>query len=141
VKRASGWISAGLACTALLSGCGGGGGGKKDNASRFSGEQANVARVVDELQSAARDGAGARICSQLFTQNLAISIQRASRRPCGQEVAANLGPKTSFDVVGIQLRGTTAVAQVRDEKDRRSSLVFLRQAGQWRIARIGRLTS
>ena len=142
MRRAAGIVAVGMACAALLGACGGDDDGAGDNAERFDGERQRVAEVVDELQAAAREGNGERICDGLFTENLKISVQRASGRSCAEEVNANLeGSETTFEVVGIQLRGGSAVAQVRDENARRSSLVFLREGGDWRIARIGRLAT
>ena len=135
MTRSTGRNAAALACLALLGGCGGDDGDE----GRFEGERANVARVVEQLQDAARQGDGARICGQLFTRNLAISVARASRRPCAQEVTSNLGTGTTFEVLDVQVRPSSAVAQIRDETERRSSLVFLREGGGWRIARIGRI--
>lgn len=141
MSRGAGRILAGTAAALVAAGCGGGDDEPEGaNASRFEGERAKVAQVVDDLQSAARDGDGDRICEELFTENLRISVQRASRRSCAEEVASNLETdEATFQVDGIELRRNSAVARVVDERDRRSSLVFLREGGDWRIARIGRL--
>lgn len=130
------WMCAAAAVTcALVGGCGGETG---ENEGQFEGEQAKVAKVVDELQAAGRAGDGDRICDDLFTENLRISVSRASKRACAEEVVSNIGGKeTAFEVSGIKIEGGNATAELVDQEDRVSSVLFQREGDRWRIARIG----
>jgi hypothetical protein len=124
-------------CAALVAlGCGDGGGGS--NESRYSGEKASVARVIDELGSASRDGDGRRICSHLLTANLAISIARAAKQPCAVEIVQQLFAEDAhFDIEDLGIAGKQATIRVKDQNDRESTLLLAKQKGRWRIARIG----
>lgn len=133
--RATRRLIAGATCALLVAACGGGGG---ENEGRYDGAEAEVAKVVDQLQSAGRESDGDRICEDLFTENLSISVQRASKRPCPEEVTSNIsGEDTTFEVSDIKINGKNATAELVDEKDRRSSVLFQQEGGEWRIARIG----
>ena len=127
-------ISSGLLIAAALAACGG---GSNSNADKYSGEKAKVATVIDELGKAARSGDGRRICDQLFDANLRISVRRASKHACAQEVVDKIfDQKTSYDVQSLGLSGNTANVRVKDQKGRKSLLLLLRESGSWRIARI-----
>jgi hypothetical protein len=118
-----------------VTGCGGS--DKTDNSSKYEGEKADVAAVVDDLTDAARDKDGQRICTQLFTRNLAVSVRRASRQPCGDAVTKNIGAKDAdFKVTGINLVRNQATIGVQDQKKRRSLLQLQKAGGSWRIAAI-----
>ena len=126
-----------LACAGVLAGCGGGDDdGKNDD--RFEGEAADIARVVDELGQAARDKDAKKICEDLMTINLQVSIRRAAGTSCGAEVTENLFVEdASFRAEKIDVDGDNATAEVVDQDDRRSSLLFQKGDDGWRIARIG----
>ena len=133
--RATRRVIAGATCALLMGACGGGGGG--ENEGRYDGAEAEVAKVVDQLQSAGRESDGDRICEDLFTKNLSISVQRASKRECAEEVTSNIsGEDTTFEVSKIKINGKNATAELVDEEDRRSSVLFQQEGGGWRIARI-----
>ena len=119
---------------ALLGGCG----GDDSNEDRYDGEKARVAKVIDELSAAAREGDGQTICSELFTRNLAISVARASKQPCAAEVTENVfAEEAAYAVQDLGLTGRQAVVRVTDEKDRRSTLLLQKEKGRWLIARVG----
>ncbi|HZO36020.1 MAG TPA: hypothetical protein VFB41_04000 [Solirubrobacteraceae bacterium] len=122
-----------LLSAGAIAGCG-------DKASLTSGDTAQdkVTAVIDDLGTSARDGDGDRICKELFTSNLRISVARASGTTCAKEVGANIfSSDTKFDIGDVTVDGTTATASVTDQDGRTSSLVFASEDGQWRIARIG----
>lgn len=119
-----------LLCGGVIAGCAGGedGGGS---------DEAKVRAVVDELQTAAREGNGSRICEELFTENLRISIQRAAKRPCPDEVTDNIArDDASFDVLDLELNGDNANARLVDQRGEESDVLFQRDGERWRIARI-----
>ena len=117
---------AALCAAGVLASCGGGGDGEGE-----------VKDVVEELESASREGDGARICNELFTENLAISIRRAAKQPCADEVTQNVASKSArFTVAELEVDGDKATAQLVDEKEQRSDVLFERDGDSWRIARI-----
>ena len=131
-----GGVLAAIGAALVVAGCGGGGDGS--NASRYSGEKAKAARVIDELEAASRAADGNRICKQLFTRNLAISVTKASKRQCATEVTSQLfADDADFKVEDIAVAGKQASLRVKDQEDRVSLLVLLKQRGRWRIGRIG----
>ena len=128
-----------LICIALgaaaLTGCGSDHG---SNGSKYDGQKAEVAAVIDSLGNAARDGAGTRICQDIFTSNLRISVTRAAHQPCADEVTQNVFNKeTKYAVEDLSVIGDQATARVKDQKDRTSVLLLQKAGGRWRIARIG----
>jgi hypothetical protein len=124
---------AALAAALLVAGCGGGADAEKNEADRK-----DVKDVVAQLSVAARDGDAARICDGLLTDNLQASITKAAGQSCDKEVGANVfGPKTRFVVEKLDVASSQAVALVKDQDGRQSSLVLLPESGSWKIARIG----
>jgi hypothetical protein len=127
--------AAGLAVLAVT-GCGG---GSSDgaNAKRFSGDRREVARVVDALQSAARSGDAHRICSELLTESLAVEIGARAGTSCEAQVERQLvSDGETLAVQHLTVRGTIAVATVREQNRNVSQLVFHRQGGYWRVSGI-----
>jgi hypothetical protein len=114
------------------------GGGNKSNADKFSGDKKDVGRVVDELGDAASKGDGARICNDLFTRNLEISVSRAAHRACADEVTRNVFEKgAQYDVEDLSLlKSNVANVRVKDQRDRESVLLMFKERGEWRIAKI-----
>jgi hypothetical protein len=126
---------AGLAVLAVT-GCGG---SSPDgaNAKRFSGERQDVARVVDALQSAARGGDAHKICSELLTGTLAVEIGARAGTSCEAQVKRQLvSDRETLAVQNVLVRGTVAVATVREQNRNLSQLVFHRQGGGWRVSGI-----
>ena len=133
--RATRWMAVGVLCAGLLGACG-------DDDDGAATDETAVAVVVKELETAARDGDGARICDDLFTENLRISVQRASKQACADEVKENVASETaSFEVSNVKVNGDNATAQLADEKGVRSDVLFQREDGGWRIARIAAVGS
>ena len=92
-----------------------------------------VTAVITSLGESARDGDGAKICNELFTSNLKISVAKASKKTCAREVGDNIfSSETSFDVKSVKVDGDTATATVTDQKDRTSDLVLFNESGGWR---------
>ena len=124
-----------VACAGVLASCGGDEG---ENEEKFDGDKAEVAKVVDELGEAARNKDAKKICEDLLTENLQVSIRRAAGTSCAQEVGENIfSEDTEFRAEKVEVKGDTATAEVVDQRDQRSNLVFERDGDRWRIARIG----
>ena len=100
-------ITALAATTAFVTACGGGDDGT-NNAERFKGEEQNVARVIDNLESAAREGDSAKICSQIFS---VVQAQRLTvgNQSCAQITKRQLGsPDERIEVQGLVVSRSTA---------------------------------
>ena len=116
----------------------GGCGADKRADDRADAGQARVSQVVDRLGAAARSRDAKAICEDLFTKNLQTSIRRTAGTSCAAEVGRNLfSAQTRFSVEKVDVGDAQAVALVKDQKGRESSLVLLPESGVWKIARIG----
>lgn len=122
--------------TALLFGCGGGDDGD-DNQSRFDGDEADVAAVVDDFAQAGKDGDGDRVCDEIFAPPLAANISKESGHSCAAEVQQNLPEgKYELEATEIDVTDEEATARVVDEQDNRSVLHFVKIDDAWRIVRV-----
>jgi hypothetical protein len=116
-----------LAAVGPLAGCGGGG----DDSDRDA-----VDDVLSSLESASRDGDGARICDEIFTPKLAASVSRSSDSgKCATEVKAKLfSPDAEIDVENINVGDeSSATATVKEANGNVSKVFLVKQDGQWRI--------
>ncbi|CAB4882003.1 unannotated protein [freshwater metagenome] len=121
----------------VLAGCGG---SSNDNSAKsFSGEQAAVAKTVENLQSAASDRDGAKICSELITAALR---DRISAQSCPATVRTAIKDTDDVDLIvtKVAVTGTTATATVRQKlgnnKSRVVQLPLVKSSGSWRIAQL-----
>jgi hypothetical protein len=121
-----------LACTAL----GACGGDKGANEKRFDGDSADVAAVVDRLQTYARDGDGSKICSDLLTPRLTQFIATSFDTSCAKRVADQLGGKTTITVRRLRVDGPLASATVVEANSNVTGMAFVKRGGEWRISRI-----
>jgi hypothetical protein len=127
-------ISALLAVLALaLAGCGAGQTPSED----FSGAEADVAEVVEELQQAAQEDEVSRICSDILSAGLA----RRLGDDCQKTVEAAIDDTDVFEVTAESVRITGDRARVRVETgrdgERKEQLELVREGGDWRIDRFG----
>jgi hypothetical protein len=122
---------------AVVGGCGGDSNGGSDNASRYSGAEADVASVVDAFATAGNEGDGQRICTDVFALPLAKNVERKSKQSCAGEIEDNL-PKGEYelDIDQIQVRGSTATATVTDQDGNSSVFSFVKDGSDWRVLRI-----
>jgi hypothetical protein len=131
--RATGVAALALVC-ATVGACGGDEG---PNEKRFDGDSADVAAVVDQLQTYAREGDGSKICSDLMTPQLAQLVASSFDTTCARRVADQLGGKrTTIDVRRLQVEGPLASATVVEANRNVTGLAFVKRDGQWRISRI-----
>ena len=130
-------LAAVAACAAIVAGCAPTTASKTD-LSKFSGPQRQVAQAITDLQTAANDDDGARICRSLLARSLAQRL--ASRgRGCPAVVHDAIRDADSLDmtVQSVRVGGQRATARVRLEtgkKDRFMNLPLVLEAGTWRIA-------
>jgi hypothetical protein len=130
-------VPVGLLVAATLPGCGGSD-DQQTTTSAVGDDQRGILATVDALQSASRDGDGAKVCSSVFTKSLARSIDRAAKRGCAAEVRENLfKPSESISVQrNITVAGNTGSAVIREQNGNVSTLHLVKQAGTWRIDRV-----
>ncbi|HYH60054.1 MAG TPA: hypothetical protein VD790_12660 [Thermoleophilaceae bacterium] len=127
-----------LAAMALVIGCGGDDDSDSNNADRYEGTEAEVAAVVDDFVQAGRDGDIAKICEEIFAEQLKSNIERASQQSCQSEVEGNI-PEDDFEleINSLQLDGeNAATVNVTDHEDVDSTLHIERVEGTWRIAAV-----
>lgn len=130
-------VAAVTAAAAAFAGCGGSSG---DNAS--SGEtpksvdSAQVKQVMVDLQTAAQEGDGNRICTQIFTPKLADSVTKSAKSgSCAKEAKRNLfSPGTRISVEHIDVpNSANATATVKEANGNVSNVFLVKQSGRWRI--------
>jgi len=128
-----------FALAATLVACGGS--DKKEAPSKapaVSSEQRSVVATIDQLQAATQTGDARKICSELFTQELARSIRAAAKRSCTTEVKEKLISTHERLSVGrgIQVKGDRATAVIREQNGNTSTLFLVKRGGRWKIARL-----
>ena len=131
-------LVAALAAGILAIGCGDDDGDDvNNNADDYSGQDADVAQVVDDFANAGRDGDGEKICSEIFSEQLTQNVENEAGQSCESEVQENL-PEDEYEleVNTLEVDGATATAGVTDQDDNTSVLHFEQDGGTWRIARV-----
>lgn len=126
-----------VALAFALAGCAGQGKGNTDSAKEFAGEQKAVATTVEDLQKAAKERDGRKICSDLITAKLRDAISSSN---CGEAVddAIRETDEVDLEVTKVEIDGSSASALVKedtgDETSRTRTLELEKAAGRWRIA-------
>jgi hypothetical protein len=121
----------------LAVGCGGDDDGGSNNADRYEGDERDVAALVDDFAEAGRDGDGGRVCDEIFAVALTRNVEREAGQSCETEVEENL-PEGDYEleVDAVDVKGTTATANVTDQDDNRSVLHIVKSGAEWRILRV-----
>ena len=99
-------------------------------------DQDAVRQVITDLQTAAREGDGERICNQIFTPKLSNSVTRASSTgSCATEVKSKLfSPETQIEVQNVSVPDeANATATVKESNGNTSTVFLVKQSGRWRI--------
>lgn len=127
-----------IAATAL-SGCTA---STEDSATEFKGTQAEVAKVIEDLQDAGQRRDENKICEQLIAAELRDRIKAAGAVDCQSAMEDVLGDADTFEleVKKVTVEGTTATVDVLSDgrtKDRTDTLRLVKQRGAWRIAALG----
>jgi hypothetical protein len=131
-------VSAGLLAAALLA-LGGCGAARSSSSSKFQGEQAKVAKVVDNLATDGRRKDASKICSDLLAPGLVARIRTAGA-DCVAEMKKAIDDADDFDleVQSVRITGNQARAQVRQGKDGPiATFSFVEQGGSWRATSLG----
>ena len=118
-----------------LAGCGA---AERDSAKEFKGAEAAVAKVVEDLESAARANDPEKVCKTLLDDKL-IKALGAQGTNCRTGTKDAFEDADSFDltVKEVAITGTTANAKLTagtggDEKD--YTLEFTRDGSAWKIS-------
>jgi hypothetical protein len=114
----------------------------KTSANDFKGEQRDVAKVIDRLQSAGRKRDASAICSDLLAPALVKRIEASSKSTCPSVLKDALNDTDSFDVKveKVEITGDRAGATVTSSagKDDRTDRLDLQKVGTaWKIAALG----
>ena len=101
----------------------------------ITGSERGILATVDALQSASRKGDGRAVCVDLFTPQLAKSVETSAKQSCAKEVRKRMFAPDAEISVGrdIKVTGARASAVVREQNGNISRLSLVRQSTQWRI--------
>jgi hypothetical protein len=121
---------------ALASGC-----AASSSSGKFSGEEKQVADVVEKLQSAGAKADAKTVCDEVFAKSLRDQVQ-ASGSNCEQEIDKALKDADDFDleVQDVTINGDQATARVKGrvgDADRVQEFQFEREGSDWRATSIG----
>ena len=125
-----------LSAAAIAIGCGDDGDDVNSNADNYSGTEAEVAGVVDDLGNAGRDGDGTVICDEIFTPEFAEFVESEAGQSCASEIQENV-PEGDYEleIETVEVDGDTATVGITDQDDNETVLHMERADGDWRITR------
>lgn len=105
-----------------------------DNASRYQGDEREIARTVDELYEALDDNDGAWLCGELFTARFADLVANDSGKSCVDHMdSVDRGKRQeTITVKRIAISGESATVDIT-QGGSPGRLTMLRQADRWRI--------
>jgi hypothetical protein len=134
---------AAVAVAAAMAGCGGGASSDQKTTGAApvpkAAENAAVAQVLADLQSASRAGQGRLICTQIFTPKLANSVTAAAASgSCAKEVKKKLfSRKAQIVVQNVAVpNAANATATVKEANGNVSTVFLVKQSDRWRIRSI-----
>jgi outer membrane PBP1 activator LpoA protein len=107
---------------------------------KFKGTEADVAKVVADLQDAGQRQDAERICSQILAATL-VDRLGSEGTSCTQEIdkATKDADDFGLEVLDVTVTGATATARVRNGADNRAStknLRFVREANRWKVSEL-----
>jgi hypothetical protein len=114
--------------------------GNTSSSVEFKGAEADVAKVVEDLQGAAARNDADRVCAELLARSLVDTLDAGSTT-CGNEIggAINEATDATLDVRDVTVTGDTATAQVRRGTDGPTATFrFVREAKRWKLAELTR---
>jgi hypothetical protein len=125
-----------LAAAGIATGCGTAG---SNSSADFTGAKKDVAKSIEDFESAARRSDQAKICRDLLATSLIDSL-RTGGESCDSAVSDALDDADTFDmtVKSVTVSGSTATAVI-DSKEKSANDTFkLQKVGdQWKIASFG----
>ncbi|MDA0179090.1 hypothetical protein OJ997_02190 [Solirubrobacter phytolaccae] len=121
----------------LLSACGT---APETSNSEFKGDEAQVAKVVDDLSAAASRGEAEKICNDILAAQLKTEIKSAGG-DCVTEMDRVIKDASDYDleVTKVDVKGTAATATVQQGEDAKntSTFSFIKEKGGWRASALG----
>ena len=131
-----GLVPLALVTLVVAAGCAPQSSSSSKSTTKFQGAQKDVAQAVADLESAANDGDGAKICTDIVSAQFRQKL--AARGPCASVVkeAIKDADSVSMKVDQVRINGNTATARVTYEtgkKDRTGTIPLVREGGGWRI--------
>jgi len=111
------------------------------SAGDFKGDEADVAQVVDDLQSAGQKADGEEICTKLLAKELADSL-KVGDSSCTDQMQEAIQDVNDFDleVTDVTVSGSTAQAKVRQgdgDDAKTATFEFAREGKTWRATSLG----
>ena len=110
-----------------------------ESESKFKGDQAAVAEVVDRLAAAGKAGDAEKICAEVLSKQLVTELKSAGG-DCVSEMDRAIDDASDFNLTvrTVKVNGTTATAQVRQgDSGANATFTFVKEGGQWRASALG----
>lgn len=134
------------ALAVVVSGCGPAASKNSESAKSFTGEKADVAKVVDDLQAAAQKRDGKKVCTELLAPVL-LKTFKDPKRPCKTVMDENLTDADLYKMTvdSVVVNGATATAIVSSDAGKgkpkqKDTFTFVKVAGAngaWKISSFG----
>jgi hypothetical protein len=134
------------ALTVAVSGCGPAATKNSDSAKEFTGDKAEIAKVVDDLEAAAQKRDGKKVCNELLAPAL-VKTFKDPKRPCKTVMNENLTDADLFKmkVDSVVVTGDTATAVVSSDAGKgkpkqKNTFAFTKDAaanGVWKVSSFG----
>jgi hypothetical protein len=125
-----------LVAAGLATGCGA---AATNSSTGFAGPKTDVAKAVEDLESAARKSDEGKICTSVFATALVKTLATAGQS-CTQAVSHALDDSDTFDltVKSVTVEGSTATAVVKSKrKSTEDTFQLVKESGRWKIASLG----
>ena len=134
LRRAA--IAAALALPVAVTGCTATG---SSSSSKFTGAEADVAKVVSDLSTAGKRKDAQKICTEILSQQLVRQLSDAGTS-CAAEMKKAIDDADDFnlDVQSVDVKGNKATAVVQRGSDGpKATFSFVRESGGWRATSFG----
>jgi type 1 fimbria pilin len=110
-----------------------------ESASKFKGDQAAVAELVDQLAAAGKAGDAEKICTEILSKQLVTELKSAGG-DCVSEMDRAIDDASDFNLTvrTVKVNGNTATAQVRQgDSGANATFTFVKEGGKWRASELG----
>ena len=110
-----------------------------NSSKKFSGAEADVAKVVDDMQTAGRRHDGTKACTELLARSLVQQLSSGGTS-CKDEMTKAMedADDYSIDVRGVTVSGDTATAKVQRGSDGPTATwKLVREANRWKLSDLG----
>lgn len=131
-------LVAGIALALAIAGCTQSGGGS-GSADKFTGAEADVAKVVDDLQTDGERKNADGICTDILSQSLVKQLDAAGTS-CVVEMDKAIKDADSFDLTvrDVAVTGNHATAKVQQGDDGpTATFEFVKESNRWKATDLG----